>query len=37
MAKLIKEEARNHDAALARLDKDVLTDDDKEFIFANFH
>lgn len=37
MAKLTKPEIRAHEQALALLDKPVLTDDDKEFVFRNWH
>jgi len=37
MAKLTKQESRNHQAAMELLEKDVLTDDEKEFVFANYH
>lgn len=37
MAKLTKPEIRAHEAALALLEKDVLTEDDKEFVFRNWH
>lgn len=37
MAKLTKREAANHQAALDILKQDVLTDEDREFVFENFH
>lgn len=37
MAKLTKQEARNHDAALELLKKEVLSSSDKEFVFNNYH
>ncbi len=37
MAKLTKQEARAHAAAVEILHKDVLTDDDKWAVLANFH
>lgn len=37
MAKLSKIEARNHIKAVELLEKDLLTDDEKEFIFENWH
>ena len=37
MAKLTKAEARSHDLACDLLKKDKLTEDDKDFIFDNWH
>lgn len=37
MAKLTKPEIRAHEQALALLEKPVLTEDDKEFVFRNWH
>lgn len=37
MAKLTKPEIRAHEQALALLEKPVLTKDDKEFVFRNWH
>ncbi len=37
MAKLTKLQARNHNAAMELLKKDVLTDQEKEFVFINYH
>ena len=37
MAKLSKVETRNHNRALEILQQDVLTEDDKEFVFNNYH
>ena len=37
MAKLTKLEARNHAVAMERLEQDILTEEDKDFVFANFH
>lgn len=37
MAKLTKPEIRAHEQALALLEKDALTEDDKEFVFRNWH
>lgn len=35
--KLTKEETKNHDAALDLLKKETLTEEDRDFIFENFH
>lgn len=37
MARLTKAETRQHNAALERFEKTTLTDDDREFIFNNYH
>lgn len=37
MAKLTKAQAKAHAAAIALLEKDVLTEDDKEFVFRNWN
>lgn len=37
MAKLSKVETQNHMAALAVLAKDTLTEDEKDFVFENYH
>ncbi len=37
MAKLSKLEIRNHNKALSLLEKDVLSADDKEFVFEHYH
>lgn len=37
MAKLTKAETRKHNAALDVLKKDILTTEDKEFVFMNYH
>lgn len=37
MAKLTKLQARNHQKALEILEQDILTDEDKEFVFNHYH
>lgn len=37
MAKLTKAEAKAHNAAIDLLSKQILTEDDKEFVFRNWH
>jgi len=37
MAKLSKVEARNHSKALEFLQQDILSDDEKEFVFNHYH
>lgn len=37
MAKLTKQEARRHAQAVEMLKQDVLTSDEKEFVFRNYH
>lgn len=37
MAKLTKSQRKDHQAAMALLEKDVLTREEKEFVFSNFH